>query len=303
MPEPGRLGTRAHVADIAVLISGSIWGLFWMPLHHFARQGISGPWMNLLFFLITALVVAPVILAGGRWRTLTAGNLLTGLILGGAFAFYTLSLVATDVVRAILLFYVTPIWSTLIGVAFLGRRLTRARVVALVLGLTGLWLILGNVDGWPVPANLGDWLALGGGLLWALGTLRSYHGPSQPAATALMTFALGGLVIAGGALLLWPDLGGAPPAPALMGALPVILAVGIGMFVLPNVALLWAAQRIEAPRVGILLLSEVVTGTLSAALLAQEPFGARQMAGFLLILTAGATDVLAGAARPRPKPR
>ena len=56
---------------------------------------------------------------------------------------------------------------------------------------------------------------------------------------------------------------------------------------------LWPATILTPARVGLLLLSEVLVGVSSAALFAGEPFGLRELAGGLLIVTALLTEVLA----------
>ena len=61
--------------------------------------------------------------------------------------------------------------------------------------------------------------------------------------------------------------------------------------------LLWGARFLEPGRVSLLLLLEVAVAALSAALLAGEPFGLREAAGCLLILSAGALE---GSAELRP---
>jgi drug/metabolite transporter (DMT)-like permease len=64
--------------------------------------------------------------------------------------------------------------------------------------------------------------------------------------------------------------------------------------------LLWGARSLEPGRVSLLLLLEVAVAAISAALLAGEPFGLREAAGCLLILSAGALE---GAAELRPSRR
>jgi len=71
-------------------------------------------------------------------------TVLGGLFTGAAFSSYAIALNHTEVVRVLLLFYVTPIWSTLIGLAVLGERLTLSRLAALALALLGLVVILGT---------------------------------------------------------------------------------------------------------------------------------------------------------------
>jgi drug/metabolite transporter (DMT)-like permease len=69
---------------------------------------------------------------------------------------------------------------------------------------------------------------------------------------------------------------------------------------LPSIALvLWGAGRLGPARVSILLMVELIAAAGSAALWAGEPFGWREAAGCVLILTAGALEA-AGHRRTRP---
>ena len=59
-------------------------------------------------------------------------------MIGAAFTFYANGLVQTSVIRATLLFYLSPIWSTIIGIIWLNERLTIARVISIIVALIGL---------------------------------------------------------------------------------------------------------------------------------------------------------------------
>ena len=280
------------VPNLGVLVAGSIWGLFWYPLRLAEAEGVSADWANLLFFSVSAAVILPWALRGKALANTGKHQLVSGLLLGTAFAFYTLSLVMTDVVRAILLFYLTPVWSTIISIVFLRSRLTPHRALALVLGFAGLWLTIGNDNGLPVPRNLGDWIGLVAGLLWSLGTLGSYHRPSSTIASSVLAFSLGGLAITAVVMVIRSYSGDLSTDMAAIGSMaPLLLALGLCMFTIPNIVVLWAAQHVEPARVGILLLAEVFTGTLSAALFSHEPFGVTQALGAALIVSAGLVEI------------
>ena len=66
--------------------------------------------------------------------------------------------------------------------------------------------------------------------------------------------------------------------------------------------IVWSSGRLDPGRVAILLLFEVLASAASAALLTNEPFGWREMAGCILILGAGlieGLDQLRDSARKR----
>ncbi len=277
---------------LAVTICGAMWGGFWIPLRWFEAQGVGGGWVNLTFNAVALLSPLPWLLTRKSWNGFVS-QAATGLILGSAFSLYTVSLVLTDVLHAILLFYLTPVWSTLAGWLFRGERLSLSRIAAMVLGFAGMAFILGVTDGLPVPRNAGDWLALASGMLWAAGTLRSYARPASGIALPVFTFSAGGIVSAGIVLLIasWLSL---PLAGAgnFLSVLPWIVILALIIFVPPNFLVLWAAQRMDPGRVGILLMSEVMVGAITAAAFSGEPFATAELMGTILIICAGLIEVL-----------
>ncbi len=290
--------TPARRADLlpslGVAVSGAVWGLFWIPMRAVEEGGFAGGWGALGFMLLQCVLMIPVMAL--RWRHLRAAGpalLLTGIFTGAAFALYAVSLVFTEVVRSLLLFYLSPVWSTLLARLLLGERITVARLSALVLGLAGLVVILGWEGGFPLPRNPGDWMALVAGLAWAYGSLRVYDSAGTGALEQAAVFFFAGMLVSLAVLLL-PFEGQLPP-PALGGIEARtfgILALGALVYLPTMIVIIWGAGRLSPGRVGLLLMLEIVVGVASAAWLTDEPFGRREILGTLLILGAGAVEVL-----------
>ena len=115
-------------AKYACLYAGAVWGLFWIPLRELEGAGFHGLWITVIYFLIPALCLVPVTI--WRWKYVKRGGFqlqLTAIISGGALLLYSTSIVYTDVVRAILLFYLTPVWGTILGRIFLGDKIRALR--------------------------------------------------------------------------------------------------------------------------------------------------------------------------------
>ena len=70
-----------------------------------------------------------------------------------------------------------------------------------------------------------------------------------------------------------------------------------------NGLLIWAPARIGAGVFSILMLSEIVTGAASAALLADERFGWREALGSGLIVAAGVIEAAASGRKAAPARR
>ena len=77
-----------------------------------------------------------------------------------------------------------------------------------------------------------------------------------------------------------------------MPSLPWIILAALIFFVPPNFLILWAAQRLDPGRIGILLTTEVMVGAVSAALLSGEAFGTPEFLGTAFIISAGLVEVL-----------
>ena len=276
--------------ETAIAISGALWGLYWIPVRHLEARGVSVVWMTLGLFVAALALLVPVLIRHPPARAVfTPRMLTTGLLTGGSFVLYTVAIVLTEVVTAILLFYLSPVWATVLGRVLLAERFTVSRVAALVLGLGGLWVVLGGESGLPLPRNPGDWCALVAGVTWAFGTLRVHQDAAiSPIAHTGALFVGGAVVIAIIALL--PGMEAPLPA-ATAPAAAIVLGVAV-LSVLSAGGILWGARLISPGRAGLLLMMEVITGLASAALLAGEPFGPAQILGSMLIVAAALVEVL-----------
>jgi drug/metabolite transporter (DMT)-like permease len=281
----------------AVALSASLWGLWWLPLRALAEAGLSGPALNAALYGIASVVLLPWYWR--RRRRLAAGGLLllgAGGLFGAALVSWNLALILGEVVRVTLLFYLAPVWATLLTLALLREPVGGLRVISVVLGLAGAAVLLGFAHGLPLPRSAGDWLGLAAGVLFALSVTLVRKGEAiSGLEQTLVSFAAAALLSVL-LLLVAPHPGGPIASSTLAWAALAALA-----WLLPCTwLLLWGARFLEPGRVSLLLLLEVAVAASSAALLAGEPFGLREAAGCFLILAAGALE---GAAELRPARR
>ena len=73
--------------------------------------------------------------------------------------------------------------------------------------------------------------------------------------------------------------------------LPLLLVLSIFFFIPSNIVILWSPSRIGAGLFSILVLSEIIFGTVSAALLSNEEFGWREGIGGFLMFLAGFGEI------------
>lgn len=278
--------------SVALAFGAGLWGLFWIPVRGVDAAGVHAFWNGPVIFGASLILLLPIMLQRysrfvEHWRS----TLIPGLLAGFAFALYIASLNLTEVVRALLLFYMSPLWSTALGILLLGERLTVNRVVALLLAFCGLYVVLVVESGLPIPRNIGDWYALLSGLCWAIASVKLFQdGPRnifEKASLFLGCALLFSLILAFGHQGKLVEI---PSLAALHAAWYWIVILALMM--LPVTWLtIWPATLLSPARVGMLLMVELVVGVGSAALLTDEPFGPREIAGALLILGAGVVEV------------
>ena len=283
--------------EMVIAASGALWGLYWIPLRHLEVLGVDALWTTLGLFVAGLLLLVPILLRHPPARTaFTPRMLATGLLTGGAFVLYSISLALTEVVTALLLFYLSPVWATVLGRLLLAERFTGARLTALALGLGGLWVVLGGESGIPLPRNPGDWCALIAGIMWAFGSLRVHQDIAIPSLAHVTSLFIGGTIVS--VLVSLLPVTGATAPPASLHAAAIILGLA-AITVVSAYGILWGARIVSPGRVGILLLMDVLTGIVSAAAFAGEPFGMAQLVGSMLIVSAGLVEVLPASAPRR----
>ena len=286
-------------AKLACLYAGAVWGLFWIPLRALEEVGIHGLWITVVYFLIPTICLIPVTLK--RWKHVKMGGLslqLTAMISGGALLLYSSSIIYTDVVRAMLLFYLTPIWATILARVFLGDAITPSRILAMAMAILGMLTIFGLGVQFPIPQNIGDWLGIASGVLWAVAMVRLRMSESHSAIELTAGFFQWSLIFsASAAFLLAPAY--IPKVEQALPALPLLL-IFMALLVLPGTyASLWGPKYLSPGIVGLLFMTEIVVGAISVALLAGEPFGIRELTGVLLIAGASMLEPLLALRRPR----
>ena len=279
-------------AKLACLYAGAVWGLFWIPLRALEEAGINGLWITVVYFLIPTICLIPIVLS--RWQHVKQGGIslqLTTMLSGGALLLYSSSIVYTDVVRAMLLFYLTPIWATILARIFLGDLITPSRVIAMLMAILGMLTIFGLGARFPIPQNIGDWLGIGSGFLWAVAMVRIRMSESHSAIELTAGFFQWSLIFsAGAAFLLAPSQ--IPKIEQVLPALPLLL-IFMALLVLPGTyASLWGPKYLSPGVVGLLFMTEIIVGAISVALLAGEPFGIRELMGVLLIAGASMLEPL-----------
>jgi drug/metabolite transporter (DMT)-like permease len=298
---------RSAIGPVAVLLfSASLWGLSWWPLKQFAASGLSGPVLSLWTYGVVGLCTLPWLWRErAAWRA-QAGVLLALALVGGwANSAFVQALVLGDVVRVMLLFYLSPVWSVLGGWLWLGERLTGRRVAAVALALAGLWLVLGGSRVLDTALSRADLLALTAGIAFAGNNLLSRAGQQIPVASKSAVVFVGcgvwSLVMIGATGLAWPD-----PAVLLQPLGAAVIAYGLLWMGLATLTWQYGVTHVESGRAGVVLIAELLVAVASSGWINGERLAPLEWLGGGLIVAAALVETLsstgeAGAVSKSPK--
>ncbi|HKJ09578.1 MAG TPA: DMT family transporter [Gammaproteobacteria bacterium] len=269
---------------VAVLLASAVlWGLTWWPLKYFHHEGLAGASLILFAYGSVGALLLPVLAVQRRAWGGQGWFLLLILLLGG-YANLSFATVMTygNVVRAMVLFYLAPVWGVLGGWLFLGERTDAQRWAAVAMALAGAVLVLGGPELFAGPPSLYDLLALSSGFTFAMNNVTFRATQRLPVASKVAAMFAGCLVMA--AALFFVQRPALPSLETLQWL--TLPAFGVGWLLLATVATQWAVTHLEAGRASVILIAELVAAVVSATLIGGEIVTPVELAGGLLILGA-----------------
>ncbi|WP_446903314.1 DMT family transporter [Burkholderia sp. YIM B11467] len=280
---------RGSLPTLAILVGASVWGLIWYPLRILASLGVTGTLASALTSLVAFLFV---IVARHRtiatlcWHWVLPGIAVTAGVTNLGFVWGTIH---GEVLRVMLLFYLTPAWTAIYAHFLLRERLTWAGAGLAALSIGGAMLMLWSPKlGLPLPANPAEWAGLAAGLSFAMSNVlvikASRELPDMRAEMRTATL-FGGAAVFGAIASLFEGLPAAPAGGQLGVAALIIAAIGVTMAA-NNLLVQYGLARVPANRASIIMLFEIVITALSAWVFANELPTAREWAGGVCIVLA-----------------
>ncbi len=280
-------------ASLACAYSGVAWGLFWIPLRGLDAAGVDGAWATVVFYGIPLLLFLPWIVR--HWRRILRGGWSLqwiGIATGASLAFYSNAFLYTEVVRGLVLYYTTPVWSLLLAWIVLGEKITPARALAIPFGLAGMLVMFGIESGFPWPRNVGDWMALIGALGWAVAAVLLRRDDGSRSTEICAVYFFYGVITA--ILMALSPMTGDLEVPEWAVVVDILWwTIPIALIIIPGAyAAYWGAPHLNPGVVGLLFMTELSVGAVTAAIWADEPFGLREILGILLITIAGLAEYI-----------
>ena len=272
-------------AIFACLVAATLWGLYWIPLRFLENSGISGLWASVLIYFVSFLFIFPRFfkLRADFYASKTLYTLLA-IFAGWTNLGFVLALLEGEVVRVMVLFYLSPVWATLLAFLILDERLKKQNILALVLAVAGVFLISWHPEVVFIKSfDRADLYAVSSGLAFAITNIlvRKIGGLSHSVKMCSAWF--GVMVLAGCGILLTQD---SFPAVTLNNLL-LIFILGFPLMIVMTWTAQYAVSNLPIYLSSVLFLFEIIVGAISAVMLANEFITIIQFIGIIMILSAG----------------
>jgi drug/metabolite transporter (DMT)-like permease len=253
---------------LALLLGAALWGVVWYPLRLLEAQGFYPVWLTLTTYAGAALIGLVLVTAQLRGFTTHAWTLLALALAGGCTNIaFVLAVLDGNVMRVLLLFYLSPLWAVVLGWLFLKEPVSWRSVSILALAMAGAISMLWEPTlGIPWPRDQADWLAIGSGFAFAVSNVIVRGAQEVSIAQKVMSTWLGVVVLA--AILIALLRVPLPEVTVPVTAVALVLgAVGISVM---TVLVQYGVTCIPIHRSAVILLFELVAGALSQQLLTDE---------------------------------
>lgn len=280
--------------DMAVLFAAAMWGTMWIPARAMSSGGLDSGLAAALSTVVAIAALIPELLRNRNALVFSRRVWWISFLLGFGVALYWEAMVRGNVARVVLLFYLMPVWTVILARLINGEAATRRRILGVTLGLGGMMVVFSANGGIPLPRSMADYMGLAAGVMWALAfVLCARPGMEKTALSQLF----GSLLILAPAVWLLTLLPGSREAVNVLEAqvgftASVIWLAAFGLiWLLPGMYMtLFGADHLQPGQVAIFLMLEVVIALVSSAVLIDEPFGLREVAGAILILGASLVE-------------
>ena len=279
------------IGSLLIIIAGCFWGSMGIFVRRLGTYGFDSIQIVSIRVTLAALIFALILLVKDRSGfkiTLKDIPLFLGLGFGSILFFticYFTAITMMSLSTAAILLYTSPIWIMLMSVIFFKEKLTKKKLIALVIAFAGCVLVSGiSGEGIsPLGLFIGLGSGIGYGLYSILGTiaLRKY----SPYTVTTYTFifaAVGSWFICRPSEMLskFSDASDFGFLMLFCGLTALITAV------IPFLAYTLGLRNVEASKAGIIATIEPMVATLIGIVVFSEPLTLFSGIGMILILAA-----------------
>ena len=274
---------KSWLPIFSLLFGAFVWGIIWYPYRLMANAGVSGIYSSFYVFILTIAIALPYFFIAKKKVPIWSKDFwLLALVAGYTNISYVLAVIDGEVVRVMLLFYLSPVWTIFLAHFMLNEDTQKRHYIAVFISLIGA-IIMFWEPGYLIHLDSrSDWLALSSGLGFAITNVMTRKNAHMTVNQKALAIWLGVIVVAMICIMFDKNaiqtLDFFRPVDAA-----IMMAIALSLF-LSTLLVQFGVTQIKAVEASSFFLFEIVVAAISSYFLVGESIALKEWLGGILII-------------------
>ena len=274
---------KSWLPIFSLLFGAFVWGIIWYPYRLMANAGVSGIYSSFYVFILTIAIALPYFFITKKKVPIWSKDFwLLALVAGYTNISYVLAVIDGEVVRVMLLFYLSPVWTIFLAHFMLNEDTQKRHYIAVFVSLIGAFIMFWEPGYLIHLDSKSDWLALSSGLGFAITNVMTRKHEHMTVNQKALAIWLGVIVVAMICIMFDKNA-----VPTLDFFRPVdaafMMAIALSLF-LSTLLVQFGVTQIKAVEASSFFLFEIVVAAISSYFLVGESIALKEWLGGILII-------------------
>jgi drug/metabolite transporter (DMT)-like permease len=274
---------KSWLPIFSLLFGAFIWGIIWYPYRLMANAGVSGIYSSFYVFILTIAIALPYFFITKKKVPIWSKDFwLLALVAGYTNISYVLAVIDGEVVRVMLLFYLSPVWTIFLAHFMLNEDTQKRHYIAVFISLIGAFIMFWEPGYLIHLDSKSDWLALSSGLGFAITNVMTRKHEHMTVNQKALAIWLGVIVVAMICIMFdknaMPTLDFFRPVDAA-----IMMAISLSLF-LSTLLVQFGVTQIKAVEASSFFLFEIVVAAISSYFLVGESIAFNEWLGGIFII-------------------
>jgi len=274
---------KSWLPIFSLLFGAFVWGIIWYPYRLMANAGVSGIYSSFYVFILTIAIALPYFFITKKKVPIWSKDFwLLALVAGYTNISYVLAVIDGEVVRVMLLFYLSPVWTIFLAHFMLNEDTQKRHYIAVFISLIGAFIMFWEPGYLIHLDSKSDWLALGSGLGFAITNVMTRKHEHMTVNQKALAIWLGVIVVAMICIMFdknaLPTLDFFRPVDAA-----IMMAIALSLF-LSTLLVQFGVTQIKAVEASSFFLFEIVVAAISSYFLVGESIAFNEWLGGIFII-------------------
>ena len=274
---------KSWLPIFSLLFGAFVWGIIWYPYRLMANAGVSGIYSSFYVFILTIAIALPYFFITKKKGTIWSKDFwLLALVAGYTNISYVLAVIDGEVVRVMLLFYLSPVWTIFLAHFMLNEDTQKRHYIAVFISLIGAFIMFWEPGYLIHLDSKSDWLALSSGLGFAITNVMTRKHEHMTVNQKALAIWLGVIVVAMICIMFdknaMPTLDFFRPVDAA-----IMMAIALSLF-LSTLLVQFGVTQIKAVEASSFFLFEIVVAAISSYFLVGESIAFNEWLGGIFII-------------------